>query len=130
METLTRTILIELQESDEAFAYNDALRILKTAYALHPGPAEGNDEEIEFTNALTISADIAVAVANDAALEAAEVFKNELRTAGIKTVSSWGEGNEWEVVLDDGFNWDSGASAEYIIAGLAAWEVDGRPSDD
>ena len=114
METLTRTILIELQESDEAFVYNDALRILKNAYAMYPGPA----------------ADTAVAEATDAALEAAEVFKNELLKAGIKTVSSWGEGNEWEVILDAGFNWDSGASAEYIIAGLAAWEVDGRPSDD
>ena len=113
METLTRTILIELQESDEAFVYNDALRILKTAYALHPGPA-----------------DTAVADATDAALEAAEVFKKQLQKAGIKTVSSWGEGNEWEVILDAAFNWDSGASSEYIIAGLAAWEVDGRPSDD
>jgi len=129
METLTRTILIELQESDEAFVYNEAVHILKNAYSMYPGPAEGNEEEIEFTNALTAAADTAVADATDAALEAAEVFKNELRKAGIKTVSSWGEGNEWEVVLDAGFNWSTGASIDYLIAGLAAWEVDGRPSD-
>jgi len=113
METLTRTILIELQESDEAFAYNEAVRILQTAYALYPGPA-----------------DAAVADATGEALEAAEVFKKQLHKAGIKVVSSWGEGNEWEVVLDAGFNWDSGASIDYVIAGLAAYEVDGRPSVD
>jgi hypothetical protein len=116
MTNTSQNILITLKESDEAYEYNAALQILITTMGEHADAARRSCAEIVVT-----AAEQAVEIANEDALAAATLFERQLKRMGVCVISSWGEGNEWEVILDCGY---ATHGPQFIVAGMAAWELE------
>jgi hypothetical protein len=121
MTSTARDILITLKESDEAADYNEALRHLITVMAAHPAATITDQESWDdVPNEVIFAADLAIEIANEEALQAADLFKRQLKQLGVSVISSWGEDYEWEVFLDRGY---TRTSSDCLIAGMAAWEL-------
>ena len=121
MTNTAQQIIITLKESDETYAYNEAIQNLITTMGEHADAARRSCAEIVVT-----AAELAVEIANDDALEAAALFERQLKRMGVCVISSWGEGNEWEVVLDCGY---ATTAPQFIFAGMAAWELERKAAN-